>query len=213
MDAFPIVKRKDEATHGTYRTKDTILEIYDALQDSIRTGTPYQTRLEPRPACFIVAHAPRLPESVRVSIQSPEKFLLCFFHSFFRQTGEESSFRLLDAVFGLLRQRSSHAVEFIDALGDDASEWLAGFNDTLPNGEYLSFLRRLAADGWIAADHNTGRLRMTEKFPVLPSDEWRNYDVSASLRVIARRPDVAEAILTQSDTVLASGDLQLQKAG
>jgi hypothetical protein len=62
MDTFPIVKRKDEARTeqknaagevvkpGRYITKDTILEIYDALIESIRTGTPYQTRLNPPPA-------------------------------------------------------------------------------------------------------------------------------------------------------------------
>ena len=47
MDTFPIVKRKDEAKHGTYRTKDTILSIYDAMAEAIRTGQPYQTRLDP----------------------------------------------------------------------------------------------------------------------------------------------------------------------
>lgn len=31
MSTFPIVKRKDEAAHGTYRTRDRILEIYDAM--------------------------------------------------------------------------------------------------------------------------------------------------------------------------------------
>ena len=31
METFPIVKRKDEAAHGCYRTKDTILEIYDEM--------------------------------------------------------------------------------------------------------------------------------------------------------------------------------------
>jgi hypothetical protein len=50
MDTFPIVKRKDEAKHGTYRTKETILQIYDALAESIATGTPYQTLLDPPPA-------------------------------------------------------------------------------------------------------------------------------------------------------------------
>jgi hypothetical protein len=50
MDTFPIVKRKDEEKHGTYRTKDTILEIYDAMQTAIETGKPYQTRLDPPPA-------------------------------------------------------------------------------------------------------------------------------------------------------------------
>jgi len=50
MDTFPIVRRKDEAAHnGDYRTKRVILEIYDAMQESIRTGKPYQTRLDPPP--------------------------------------------------------------------------------------------------------------------------------------------------------------------
>jgi hypothetical protein len=50
MDTFPIVRRKDEEKyHGDYRTKRVILEIYDAMQEAIRTGQPYQTRLDPPP--------------------------------------------------------------------------------------------------------------------------------------------------------------------
>jgi hypothetical protein len=49
METFPIVKRKDIAQYGTYRTKDTILEIYDAMQKAIDTGEPYQTPLDPPP--------------------------------------------------------------------------------------------------------------------------------------------------------------------
>jgi hypothetical protein len=50
MDTFPIVRRKDEEKYnGDYRTKRVILEIYDAMQDAIRTGQPYQTRLDPPP--------------------------------------------------------------------------------------------------------------------------------------------------------------------
>ena len=50
MDTFPIVKRKDEAKHGTYRTKETILQIYDALAESIASDVPYLTLLNPPPA-------------------------------------------------------------------------------------------------------------------------------------------------------------------
>jgi hypothetical protein len=60
MDTFPIVKRKDEAKHGgRYRTKETILQIYDALKDSIRTGQPYQTLLTTPPADPRCCHPPR----------------------------------------------------------------------------------------------------------------------------------------------------------
>jgi len=51
MDSFPIVRRKDEEKHnGDYRTKRVILELYDAIAESIRTGEPYRTLLEPPPA-------------------------------------------------------------------------------------------------------------------------------------------------------------------
>jgi hypothetical protein len=49
LDTFPVVRKKDEAAHGEYRTKRVILEIYDAMADVIRTGTPYQTILYPPP--------------------------------------------------------------------------------------------------------------------------------------------------------------------
>jgi hypothetical protein len=44
LETFPIVKRKDEQAHGAYRTKRVILDIYDAMQQAMETGTPYLTR-------------------------------------------------------------------------------------------------------------------------------------------------------------------------
>ena len=43
MDTFPIVKRKDEAKWGDYRTKRVILDIYDRMQKAMDTGQPYET--------------------------------------------------------------------------------------------------------------------------------------------------------------------------
>ena len=60
METFPIVKRKDEAAHGEYRTKRVILEIYDAMQQAMDSGEPYQTRLDPPPADPRVAHEARM---------------------------------------------------------------------------------------------------------------------------------------------------------
>jgi hypothetical protein len=51
MDTFPIVRRRDEEKHqGDYLTKRVILEIYDAMQEAIRTGRPYRALLDPPPA-------------------------------------------------------------------------------------------------------------------------------------------------------------------
>lgn len=49
MDTFPIVKRKDEANCGFYRTKETILAIFDRMQAAIENGQPYKTLLDPPP--------------------------------------------------------------------------------------------------------------------------------------------------------------------
>jgi len=56
LNTFPIVRRKDEAQYGEYRTKRLILEIYDAMQRAIDTGVPYKTILDPPPG-----HGPRHP--------------------------------------------------------------------------------------------------------------------------------------------------------
>jgi hypothetical protein len=56
MDTFPIVRRKDEAAHGEYRTRRVILELYDAMAAARADGIPYQTRLDPPPADPRVAH-------------------------------------------------------------------------------------------------------------------------------------------------------------
>jgi hypothetical protein len=49
LDQFPIVRQKDEQAHGSYRTKERILEIYDAMLAAQRSGRPYQTTLNPPP--------------------------------------------------------------------------------------------------------------------------------------------------------------------
>lgn len=58
MEAFPIVKRKDEQKYAEYRTKRVILECYDAMAEATKTGRPYKTILDPPPADPRVAHPP-----------------------------------------------------------------------------------------------------------------------------------------------------------
>ena len=59
LDTFPILRRKDEQRHGDYRTKRTILDIYDAMQASFAIDEPYRTPLTPRPADPIRCYPPR----------------------------------------------------------------------------------------------------------------------------------------------------------
>ncbi|MEU8907809.1 Eco57I restriction-modification methylase domain-containing protein [Streptomyces mirabilis] len=63
LDTFPIVKRKDEAKYGTYRTKELILSIYDrmaaagvSLDTPFVDGESFTSTLTPPPG-----HGPRHP--------------------------------------------------------------------------------------------------------------------------------------------------------
>lgn len=67
MDAFPIVRRKDEEiSRGTYKSKQVIIEIYDAMHSSFESGTPYASRLAPPPADPRCCHPPKASHSSRV---------------------------------------------------------------------------------------------------------------------------------------------------
>jgi len=56
METFPIVKRKDEQKYDEYRTKRVILECYDSIAGTMKTGRPYQTILDPPPSDPHIAH-------------------------------------------------------------------------------------------------------------------------------------------------------------
>jgi hypothetical protein len=43
MNSFPIVRKKDEQQFGRYRTKEAILEIYDAMAEAERTGQKFES--------------------------------------------------------------------------------------------------------------------------------------------------------------------------
>jgi hypothetical protein len=66
LDTFPIVRRKDEAKYGTYRTKELILAEYDRMAEAgvsltspLVDGENYTSTLTPPPG-----HGPRHPVNV-----------------------------------------------------------------------------------------------------------------------------------------------------
>ena len=59
LDTFPIVRRKDEAAHGTYRTRDTILALYDQFAEASTSGKPFLSPLDPPPGDARACHPPK----------------------------------------------------------------------------------------------------------------------------------------------------------
>lgn len=59
MDSFPIVRRKDEERfNGDYRSKHKVLEMFDAMAASLRSGLPYRSPLDPPPSDPSCCHPP-----------------------------------------------------------------------------------------------------------------------------------------------------------
>ena len=56
LDTFPIVRRKDEAAHGTYRTRDTILALYDQFAEAQTAGKAFSSPLNPPPGDIRACH-------------------------------------------------------------------------------------------------------------------------------------------------------------
>jgi hypothetical protein len=62
MESFWVVRNRDEKEHGSYRTKELILEAYDAMVVAT-LEQPFVSGLVPGPGDPAVAHAPRSAES------------------------------------------------------------------------------------------------------------------------------------------------------
>ena len=56
MDSFQTLRRRDEDEHGTYRTKDCILRIYDDICSTSQVARPFLTHVDPPPADDAARH-------------------------------------------------------------------------------------------------------------------------------------------------------------
>ena len=60
LETFPGVRRVDEQVHHEYRAKRIILEIHDAMQESISTSGSYRKRIAPSPESISCCHQKEL---------------------------------------------------------------------------------------------------------------------------------------------------------
>jgi hypothetical protein len=178
MDTFPIVKRKDIAKHGTYRTQETILQIYDALAESIASGVAYQTRLSPVPTDPRIAHMPKLPDIPRTVFAAEDYFEVVL------------PLVLSMAPEGLERARLFHAIELLADpakrtkaarnLGDIGTQWAQAFRETYSFAD---------AGKALITEVTKGRIRGVERMHIDPqaavttSNPWLCVDAFLALRL------------------------------
>ena len=187
MDTFPIVKRKDEAKHGTYRTKETILQIYDALTESIASGFAYQTQLVPVPTDPRIAHMPKLPDIPRTAFAAQDYFEVVL------------SLMLSMAPEGLERARLFLAIELLTDpvkrakaardLGDTGIQWSQAFREPYHFADAGKALITEVTKGRI---RGVERMRLDPQAAVTSSNPWLCVDAFLALR-LALQADVAVA--------------------
>lgn len=205
MDTFPIVKRKDEAKYnGHYRTQSTILQIYDALGEAMKSGVAYQTLLDPMPASLLAAHRPRLPQEDRIALTQARAYWLEFLVAAARLSGDEFTLEQLWEAYLIVLSAPDLATEAESVLGDATQEWLSSLaTEPAEPGLFADMLETLNANGQLTRMKvgSQIRLKLSADIPVQP-DAWRNYDAAAALAIYHARPAAAKLETTsQKPTV------------
>jgi hypothetical protein len=189
LDTFPIVKRKDEAKFGDYRTKLIILKIYDDLATAVATKQPYRTRLDPEPASILVTHLPKLPTVERVPLDASAKYIAQFILSALKLHRCPVDARWLAEAFSLVASRSVCAELAKAEFGDLGQKWIGHFNENTKPDEFRAVLCGLY-DKDIIDMNDIGNkpmvwLKITD--PV-PDNVWVELDVLLLAKLMAIVP-------------------------
>ena len=133
LDTFPIVRRKDEAAHGTYRTRDTILALYDSFTSAMQpNGEPFVSPLKPSPATFGAAHhwswrdlPLELPASHREPLPLAWQYVVTVMTELVLQAGGSMAWATMRTATDLLADRKKLSRLAEPRFGQVARDWLA----------------------------------------------------------------------------------------
>lgn len=197
MDTFPTVKDRDEKKFkGDFRTKRVILEIYDALAESMQTGKAYQTRLDPPPADAQCCHPPRqvsipaptwmdrplvLPTSRRV-VLAPDRYRATVVPHLLYQAGGNISFDRFRKAYWLLTEPGTLERYASGAVGESARGWGRTFRDTLEKDRFIEHLKG-AVGRQLHFIHKNGERWLELRDPKVADDEHIVFDARLALLV------------------------------
>jgi len=203
LDTFPIVKRKDEEKFGTYRTKNHILALYDALAECQRTGKQFVSSLNPPPADARCCHPPKqvatpvviersLPKGRRVTLGDQLYAIQLVRALLSESSGSIAWARLVDAFTlatqpALMRQHTKS----IDAARVTA--WSKRWNESLAPGSLVTAIETLGANN-LKADRydDTWIISLRDKTPQSSAEDVI-YDAWLALRVLGPVPAIPQA--------------------
>jgi hypothetical protein len=191
METFPIVKRRDEQSHGEYRTKRFILEIYDEMAQAIATGQPYQSRLEPPPADARVAHPLRvqplrlvLPSSVRYPQPDAGVYMMRAILSMLQESGGSIDVERLMNACSLLAMPDTLETYGARIEPGLAQQWRRRFSDQFRPDLFLAKLDDLVQRGEIRLIRESAGFKVIRvSTSALPTDAHIEFDARFALRV------------------------------
>ena len=196
MDTFPIVRKNDEQIHGKYRTKRAILEIYDAMAEAVRTGKPFQTRLNPSPADSSVAHpalAPPLPTMPTVvpQLQPAEEAAIVIWALLHAAGGTLTRTDLARAF--ALRGRPDLLRRLAPASVTQAGAWATRVGTrSVAQGILATTLKTLADRDGVALSTNAESRSTVGTTPSTPEEErldpWFRFEARLALQVLRALP-------------------------
>jgi hypothetical protein len=180
LDTFPIVRRKDEAAYGTYRTRDTILEHFDELRRCAAEGRAFTNAALALPAADpCAAHEPRLPATPRVTYAGKNYFETVL-PLLLRIAPDGLETAQLFHAMTLLTDGKLRATEAARHLGESGGAWAAAFREAYRWEDAAG-----ALVGEIAKHRIRGvaRLRLAPDAAVVEGDPWLGVDAFMALRL------------------------------
>ena len=192
LDTFSIVRRKDEATYGSYRTRDTILEHFDELSRCTAEGHTFtNAALALPPADPRAAHEPRLPSTPRAAYAGKTYFETVL-PLLLRMAPDGLETAQLFHAMALLTDRKLRAAEAACHLGVRGGEWTDAFREP-----YRWEDAAAALIGEIAKHRIRGvtRVRLASDAAVVESDPWLVFDAFMTLRLALSAEQALELVM------------------
>ncbi|MBL8679272.1 MAG: N-6 DNA methylase [Myxococcales bacterium] len=199
MDTFPIVREAERKEWGKYRTKDTILETYEALAKAAQTGKPYSTPLDPLPGSPGASHGVFSADGIPKDYAEALRMGLLF--ALIRRSGESGVARGMLARALVWLEDSKHAATGLEGAALAEFERIRSSDPLLQQGasDTSTLLQALENEKLITRDaRGIVRLRAGKSIP-----NWlpQTPTLAKLVRVMRAGLDRAEARQSATSTI------------
>jgi hypothetical protein len=183
-ETFRVLKEKETAKFGEYRTRRLVLEAWDRLA-SVQPVT-----VTPAVLGILDLPLPKIPASKRLPMDTPNKYVAQFIFSTLKLNAGQMDARLIAEAFSLVSSRKLcedlAKIQF-DRLGRD---WIKTFNENTRPELFREILCELYDKDMIGlADRDNKPMAWIKMSDPVPPNEWVELDAILSARLVANVPE------------------------